>query len=80
MGNTFQKRGLRYGRGGNNGSDVTKILEKYKKEAVFGDKIQMLTDKNLGELIDSAKSFKLGKEFLETLDEDTKKFKEKSKK
>jgi CRISPR-associated protein Csc2 len=63
-----------------NGSDVTVILEKYKKEAVFGDKIQILTDKNLGELIDSVKSFKLSKEFLEALDEDVKKFKEKSKK
>lgn len=79
-GKYISKEGFKVWTGGNNGSDVTKILEKYKKEAVFGDKILMLTDKNLGVLIDSAKSFKLGKEFLETLDGDTKKFKEKSKK
>lgn len=65
---------------GNNKSDLTTILEKYKDETVFSDKIQMLTDKNLGKLIDSVKAFKLGKEFLETLDEDAKNFKNQSKK
>lgn len=63
-----------------NGIDLGPILEKYRNEAVFGDKIQILTDKNLGELINSVKAFKLSKEFLESLDKDAKDFKEKSKK
>jgi len=64
----------------NNGSDLTSILEKYKSEAVFGDKIQILTDEKLEELINSVKAFKLDKEFLQELDKDAKQFKEKSKK
>jgi len=63
-----------------NGIDLSPILEKYRKEAVFGDRIQILTNKNLGELINSVKAFKLSKEFLESLDQDAKNFKEKSKK
>ena len=64
----------------NKKSDLTTILEEYKKEAVFGDKIQILTDKNLGELRNSVKAFQLSKKFLLSLENDVKKFKEKSKK
>ena len=64
---------------GNKKSDLTTILEEYKNEAVFSDKIRILTDKNLGELLNSVKAFKLSKEFLESLDKDAKDFKERSK-
>lgn len=63
-----------------NGIDLGLILNRYKNEAVFGDKIQILTGKDLEDLIISAKSFQINKELLESLDKDTKNFKEKSKK
>lgn len=63
-----------------NGIDLESILNRYKNEAVFGDKIQILTGKDLEGSIISAKSFQINKEFLESLDKDTKNFKEKSKK
>lgn len=63
-----------------NGIDLGPILNRYKNEAVFGDKIQILTGSDLEGLISSIKSFQINKEFLESLDKDTKNFKEKSKK
>ncbi|MDY6893969.1 MAG: type I-D CRISPR-associated protein Cas7/Csc2 [Thermotogota bacterium] len=63
-----------------NGVNLENVLEKYKDEAVFGDKIQVLANKKLDELISSVKDFKLSKEFLETLDKGARDFKEKSKK
>lgn len=63
-----------------NGIDLESILNRYKNEAVFGDKIQILTGKDLEASIISAKLFQINKEFLESLDKDTKNFKEKSKK
>jgi len=63
-----------------NGITLENVLERYQNEAVFGDKIQMLTDKKLEELINSVKAFQLSEEFLQSLDKDAKDFKEKSKK
>lgn len=65
---------------GNTKSDLTTILEKYKEEAVFGDKVQILTDSKLEELIKSVRTFELSKEFLEQLDKDSEKFKNEAKK
>jgi len=63
---------------GDDKSDLTSILEKYKSEAIFSDKIQIFTDKKLEEIVDSIKTFELDKEFLESLDKDVKVFKEKT--
>jgi CRISPR type I-D-associated protein Csc2 len=63
-----------------NGIDLGPILNRYKNDGVFGDKIQILTGTDLERSIISAKSFQINKEFLESLDKDTKNFKEKSKK
>jgi CRISPR-associated protein Csc2 len=65
---------------GKNESDLTILLKKYKEEAVFKNKIQILTDKELEELIKSVKTFDLSKEFLEQLDNDAEKFKNEAKK
>lgn len=63
-----------------NGIDLGPILNRYKNEAVFGEKIQILTGTDLETSINSVKSFKINKDFLESLDNDAKSFKEKSKK
>jgi CRISPR-associated protein Csc2 len=60
-----------------NGVDLGSIQDKYKNEAVFGDKIQMLAGKELKELMSSVKSFKLNKDFLSNLDKDANEFKSK---
>jgi CRISPR type I-D-associated protein Csc2 len=62
-----------------NQSVQTSILEKYKNEAVFGNKIHIVTDDSLEDLIKSMKSFELSKEFLKALDQDATDFKSKSK-
>jgi CRISPR-associated protein Csc2 len=65
----------------NNGnSDLTTILGEYKANSAFQNKVQIITDNDLQDLISSVKSFDLTKEFLEEMDKDVKAFKDKSKK
>lgn len=62
------------------GINLTSILKKYKDEAVFGNKVRILTNSELEKFINSVKAFELSKEFLEGMDRDAKNFKERSKK